>query len=295
MECSTVNTPPTPTGSLLFPPGAAPDFERGPADASVTLLLYCDFQSAECELFNQVLDQLIDAHGDDLKVVFRPFGVPTAVVPSLDKSELAVRAALAAADQGKFWPVRDHLHGHYDEWRQLSPADFQSWLERQAMELSLEPGRFKADLNSASTAARARSLYEFAMTVGISGIPTVFINNQLQSRPALSYDGLESTIRLTTLGARQFTSCPTFDIDPSRQYLARLRTEKGDITIRLDADHAPMAVNSFIFLARQGWFDGTTFHRVIPGFLAQAGDPSETGLGGPGYYFRTETSRRAAV
>ena len=98
MECSRIHTPPTPTGSLLFPPGAAPDFQRGPADASVTLLLYCDFQSAECELFNQVLDQLIDDHGDYLKVVFRPFGVPPAVVPSLDKSESSVWAALAAAN-----------------------------------------------------------------------------------------------------------------------------------------------------------------------------------------------------
>ena len=66
--------------------------------------------------------------------------------------------------------------------------------------------------------------------------------------------------------------------------------EKGDIQIQLYADKAPLAVNSFVFLARNGWFDGVTFHRVIPGYLAQTGDPSGTGLGGPGYYFKNEIS-----
>jgi cyclophilin family peptidyl-prolyl cis-trans isomerase len=58
----------------------------------------------------------------------------------------------------------------------------------------------------------------------------------------------------------------------------------------LFADKAPLAVNSFVFLARQGWYDGVTFHRVIPGFVAQAGDPSGTGKGNPGYFFNNETS-----
>ena len=60
--------------------------------------------------------------------------------------------------------------------------------------------------------------------------------------------------------------------------------------IQLYADQAPLAVNSFVFLAKQGWFDGVTFHRVIPGFVAQTGDPSGTGKGGPGYFFKNEVS-----
>ena len=98
-----------------------------------------------------------------------------------------------------------------------------------------------------------------------------------------------STISLIALGPRQFKTCPPFDVDPSKQYLATLHTAKGDIVIRLFADQAPLAVNSFVFLARNGWFDGVTFHRVIPGFVAQAGDPSGTGRGGPGYFFKNET------
>jgi cyclophilin family peptidyl-prolyl cis-trans isomerase len=67
-----------------------------------------------------------------------------------------------------------------------------------------------------------------------------------------------------------------------------LRTEKGDITLELFADKAPLAVNSFIFLAKNDWFDSVTFHRVIADFMAQAGDPSGTGYGGPGYAFDNE-------
>lgn len=80
------------------------------------------------------------------------------------------------------------------------------------------------------------------------------------------------------------------NLDPAKKYQATLKTEKGDIVIELFADKAPLAVNSFIFLAEQNWFDNITFHRVIEGFVAQAGDPSGSGMGGPGYLFDNEIS-----
>jgi cyclophilin family peptidyl-prolyl cis-trans isomerase len=92
------------------------------------------------------------------------------------------------------------------------------------------------------------------------------------------------------LQAKQFTACPPMEIDPNKTYTATLKTEKGDIVVELLPKQAPMAVNSFIFLARQGWFDGVPFHRVIPGFVAQGGDPSGSGQGGPGYQFDNEIS-----
>jgi len=76
---------------------------------------------------------------------------------------------------------------------------------------------------------------------------------------------------------------PAMQIDPTKQYFATLKTEKGDIRIQLFADKAPQTVNNFVFLARQGFYDNITFHRVIPGFMAQTGDPTGTGSGGPGY------------
>ena len=81
---------------------------------------------------------------------------------------------------------------------------------------------------------------------------------------------------------------PEMQLDPAKYYVATLETAKGDIVLELFGDKVPVTVNSFVFLAREGFYDDTTFHRVIPGFMAQAGDPTGTGLGGPGYPFPDE-------
>jgi len=81
---------------------------------------------------------------------------------------------------------------------------------------------------------------------------------------------------------------PTGDLDQSKSYSARFKTERGEIVCELFAADAPLTVENFINLARAGFYDGTTFHRVIGGFMAQGGDPTGTGSGGPGYNFRDE-------
>ena len=81
---------------------------------------------------------------------------------------------------------------------------------------------------------------------------------------------------------------PSGALDSTKQYTAVIRTEKGDITVDLFADRAPLTVENFVNLARAGFYDGTTFHRVINGFMAQGGDPTGTGTGGPGYQFADE-------
>lgn len=83
---------------------------------------------------------------------------------------------------------------------------------------------------------------------------------------------------------------PEFVIDPAQTYEAIIVTDKGDIRVRLFPEVAPLAVNSFVYLANQGFYDSTTFHRVLPEFMAQGGDPTGTGGGGPGYEFANETS-----
>jgi cyclophilin family peptidyl-prolyl cis-trans isomerase len=88
--------------------------------------------------------------------------------------------------------------------------------------------------------------------------------------------------------AKQYASAPPMTIDPAKQYEATFHTEKGDIVAELFAKEAPVTVNNFVFLAREGFYDGVTFHRVIPGFMAQTGDPTGTGSGGPGYRFNDE-------
>ena len=81
---------------------------------------------------------------------------------------------------------------------------------------------------------------------------------------------------------------PEFSLDLKKKYDAILHTDKGDIRVNLFADKAPMTANNFVFLARQGFYDNTIFHRVIGNFMAQAGDPTGTGRGGPGYKFKDE-------
>jgi cyclophilin family peptidyl-prolyl cis-trans isomerase len=78
------------------------------------------------------------------------------------------------------------------------------------------------------------------------------------------------------------------EVDPKKNYTAVLDTDKGEIKLKLFVDKTPRTVNNFVFLARQGFYDGTIFHRVIADFMAQAGDPTGSGRGGPGYKFADE-------
>ena len=88
-----------------------------------------------------------------------------------------------------------------------------------------------------------------------------------------------------TLRNGMYTARPAMVIDPDRSYIATFKTQKGDIVIELFADQVPNTVNNFVFLAREGFYDNTMFHRVIEDFMAQGGDPTGTGMGGPGYQF----------
>ncbi len=88
----------------------------------------------------------------------------------------------------------------------------------------------------------------------------------------------------------RFSQPPPVTIDVNKKYFVNMETGKGLIRIELYPKEAPKTVNNFVFLARQGFYDGVAFHRVIPGFMAQGGDPAGTGAGGPGYQFEDEFS-----
>lgn len=90
---------------------------------------------------------------------------------------------------------------------------------------------------------------------------------------------------------QHYDAAPPMTIDASKQYLATFKMAKGgEFVIQLFADKAPVTVNNFVFLAQQGYYNGTTFHRVLDGFMAQGGDPTGSGMGGPGYQFEDEFS-----
>lgn len=86
----------------------------------------------------------------------------------------------------------------------------------------------------------------------------------------------------------KWDSPPEMQIDTSKTYMAKIETNKGIIELELYSEHAPKTVNNFVFLAREGFYDGISFHRVIGDFMIQGGDPTGTGGGGPGYSFEDE-------
>jgi len=87
---------------------------------------------------------------------------------------------------------------------------------------------------------------------------------------------------------KSYSSPPEMQIDTNKSYTATIETEKGNLVLELFASDVPVTVNNFVFLAREGFYDNTTFHRVIADFMAQGGDPTGTGAGGPGYKFADE-------
>ncbi|MDK1081972.1 MAG: peptidylprolyl isomerase [Anaerolineae bacterium] len=283
--CTNLNLEPTPgpDAPSLFPAVSQKDHIRGNADAAVTIVIYDDFQCTECN-YLRLSQLLLETHPKNVRFVYRHFSY-TAL---FDKSEMAARAAEAAADQGKFWEMHDILFEMQAEWVDLTPDAFERWLTTQARALELDKAQFTTYLNSKGAIEQVKSAAEEAEQIGIPQIPFYLINGQIYQGPT-NFEPLSQVISLIALGEQQFTDCPPFTINPEKQYLAKLETEKGELVLLLYPDKAPLAVNSFVFLAQAGWFDNITFHRVLPGFVAQTGDPSGTGQGNPGYIFNNES------
>ena len=231
-----------------------------------------------------MLAQLKDDYPDDVRVVYRHFPLP-----GHDKALLATQAAEAAGLQDKFWEMHDYLFEQFGSWTGLSADQFQTWLVENAAGLGLDAAQFESDLTSEAIVSLAQETQDSGMEIGLPGTPFMAINNIPYQGP-FDYASMESIIRANDLKEQQYTACPPMVIDPLKGYNATIETEKGTIVVELFPEVAPMTVNSFVFLAEEGWFDGVRFHRVLPDFMAQSGDPSGSGMGGPGYAFKNETS-----
>ncbi len=235
-----------------------------------------------------MLEQILQDNPDDVRLVFRHFPLN-----SHDKSLLAAQAVEAAGEQDKekFWELHELLFEKQAEWGQLSMDDFRAWLKTQAEALDLDVDTFTADLDSPELVARVKQAQTAATQSQVGYTPYLVIDNRVypESVP-MDYDKITAMIRLIQIADRQFTTCPEMTIDPQKQYLATFKTSQGDFTAQLYADKAPVTVNAFVFLAREGWYNNISFHRVIPDFIVQSGDPTGTGYGGPGFAYINEIS-----
>ena len=232
-----------------------------------------------------MLAQLVEDYPEDVRVAYRHFPL----LSIHDKAALSTQASEAASAQGQFWPMHDLLYESQNAWSGLSLEEFEAWLGERAEDLDLDVTQFMQDLISKENVALAQKAWDDGTADGFPGTPLLMINGQYYSGPS-DYWNLEAITTMVKLEDMQFTICPPMTVDPAKGYLATIQTENGDIVLELFPDVAPIAVNSFIFLAENGWYDGVTFHRVIPGFVAQGGDPTGTGFGGPGYAFDNEIS-----
>jgi cyclophilin family peptidyl-prolyl cis-trans isomerase/protein-disulfide isomerase len=275
-------TPGSETPSL-FPPESDADHVRGAEDPLFTITEYSDYQDPRSGLLAEALNRLLEEHPEEVRVVSRIFPL----ISVNDKAALAAQAAEAAGEQDRFWEMHHLLYERQENWVSLSVGDFEQWLSAQISAIGMDIDQFEADLKREDIVAKVQEAWEGGQKMGLPGTPLILLNGQIYGGPR-DYTSLNDILQLILLGKRQYTSCPAVTVQQNKQYIATLHTEKGDVVIQLFADKAPMTVNSFLFLVRNGWYDDITFHRVIPDLFAQTGDPSGTGKGNPGYYIITE-------
>jgi cyclophilin family peptidyl-prolyl cis-trans isomerase/protein-disulfide isomerase len=273
----------TPRPTLPSDLGGASDHAAGPVDAYLTLVMYADFQCEPCVDVARTLLVLRERYAGEVRVIFRHF--PQA---DHDKALLAAQAAEAASDQGRFWQMHDLLFAEQARWRALPPDAFRVVLVGYATQIGLpDVPRFTQTLESGRYAALVNAARQEALALGLKGVPALLFNGLPYAGFVDEY-ALDGYTRQRLLEKRWFAQQPALQIDLGKRYTATLVTPHGEVVIDLLTQDAPVAVNNFVFLARQGWYDGITWHLVSPGFLAQTGDPSGTGYGIAGYSIADE-------
>ncbi len=178
------------------------------------------------------------------------------------------------------------MHRQAPEWHTRAFEAFGKQPHRKAT-LAERVSRAGAKLKPRST--RMKVLYFIgAMAMLLFGLPSLLAGPTpvvTEPTPAPVPTALVAPVDKPT-----WPQAPALAIDPAKTYTATIETDKGTITAELYAKDAPKTVNNFVFLAKQGFYDGLTFHRVLPNFMAQGGDPKGDGTGGPGYTFEDEFS-----
>jgi cyclophilin family peptidyl-prolyl cis-trans isomerase/protein-disulfide isomerase len=255
----------------------------GNPDAPITIMEYADFQCPACPSFSLAVKGLVDEYPDSIRFVFRH--LPLYSIH--DKAYISSMAAEAAGaqDPAKFWEMHDILYINQQQWSPLSEDAFVDWVKTQAESIGLDVDQFETDLYDKEVREEMEVVTDERLSLGVNYTPFKVVNERIYQDNQPDIFGL--------LGIYEydgFEECPPWVIEPETSYIARLDTSAGIIDIELFADVAPLAVNSFIFLAQQGWYDSIYFHRVVEGFVAQAGDPSGQGYVGPGYTFANETN-----
>ena len=266
----------------VFPPVSEADWTKGPEDAIITVTEYTDFQCPYCSMAQVEFEKLMEMYPDDVRLVYRSLPL-VSIHPN---AQVAAQAAEAAGLQGKFWEMYDALFTKQGDWSGLTAEEFLAWLSTEAEALDLDVEQFSKDTQSEALKTKIQEAIDYASSIGLGSTPTVLING----RPISNWyaSGIKPIIEVVKVEDSLMKVCPPLVIDVDKTYTATIKTKNGDMTLELYPKAAPLAVNSFVYLAREGFYDGVTFHRVYHTFMAQTGDPTGTGWSGAGYQFREE-------
>jgi cyclophilin family peptidyl-prolyl cis-trans isomerase len=232
--------------------------------------------------------RLADAFPNEVQIVYRHFPL-NQIHPNAQKS---AEASEAAGAQGAFWQYHDLLFERQSQWAQLSTDEARQFFIDLAAELGLDVDQFTADLDSGAYADYVSALEQEAVALGLPGTPSALVNGEIVAgNIPIDYTVWENYVKtlIAVASIPQWDEPPEMTLQEGKTYHARVKMENGgEFLIELYPESAPQTVNSFVFLANEGFFDGVTFHRVLDGFVAQTGDPSGTGMGGPGYTLPNE-------
>ena len=266
----------------IFPEVSGDDWTKGPEDAILTVMEYTDFFCPYCGMAYAELETLIEKYPDDVRLVYRPLPLdslhPTA--------PLAAYAAESAGMQGKFWEMYDAIFLNREVLSSLTAEEFTEWLKTTAADIGMDVDQFAADIASEDVINKITTAQQTMFEAGVSSTPTVLVNGRPVGNWQSAY--LSNFIEVMKAEKDMVTECPPFVIDQDKEYTATITTEKGDLVLELYPEAAPLAVNSFVYLAREGFYNDVTFHRVYHNFMAQTGDPTGTGWSGAGYQYREE-------
>ena len=188
---------------------------------------------------------------------------------------ISAEAAEAAAAQGAFWEMHDVLFDRVQEWNSLSEDQAIEVFVGFAQGLGLDVDRFRRDLEGHTYRQKVADSSAQAQALGLGGTPSYIVNERIVP----SGMPLDAFIDLTVgYPPQSFDGPPPQVIDPNKAYLATIRTSKGNVVVEMLPDLAPANVNSFAYLAQNGWYDGQAFFFVRPEVIAYSGDPTSRGL-----------------
>lgn len=292
MECNLTSVIADPAVKEAIPAFTNEDYVLGRKNETMTIVVYADFRCGYSARAVLDLINLQARHPEDIRLVFRLFPRQDHVV-----SLMCGYALGASARQNITFKTIRALFKHYADLLSINDETGMTAFLNQTLLPELKSDNFDAakwqqDFSDPVIRERVGNLRSEGLQTGyITGTPVIFVNNTLYTgrRDASALENLYWTIKAQSI---QFDSCPDFVTEPGIRYSAVLNTTKGDVEIELFPNEAPLAVNSFVFLAKNGWYDGSPFFRTgKEGFVLQSGDPAAGGSADAGYSYQFEATQ----